>query len=110
MSAQPHYGGDPHLRRLCVILRRLLDREGPFPSWADLRGAYADELSGYHIAYEGWEVDAAFGLIGSNRPLLTRDRPAVYVDRPVAPSTRAISKTDASAILARLGVRLPGGA
>jgi hypothetical protein len=97
MSALPHYGADPHVLRLAKVLRHLLDRE-TFTTIADLKDAFAATLAGYHIPYEGWDLNDAFALVGSNRPLIERERPRRLAPAPEPPPP--ISATEARALIA----------
>jgi hypothetical protein len=105
MTALAHYGADPHVLRLTKILRRLLDHE-TFTTMADLRDAFACEIAALNrrarplnrIVYEGWDLDAAFDIVGSNRPLLAV--PEVPCRREPIPEPPVIGAAEARALIA----------
>jgi len=93
---------DQNARRLALILRELLAGER-FETLADLTDAVKRRCSRLRLPCTPDLVNAAYRLVGSNRPLVGERRPPTSIVEPAAPLSATQARAALQAIRARLG-------
>ncbi len=94
----------PRVRLLAKLLRELVSTSAASDTWPDLVEGLKIQCARLRIAWTPDAITAAVRLIASNVDLA--GRPVARPRRAVGGDAAAISRTEAAAILARLGIRL----
>ena len=96
---------DP-VKRLAALTHAIVARSGPAASYAELKGAVADQAARLRIPYDAGTVTAAIALVERTRPVL-EPLPMLArraVERPPEPAPDP-SREEASRIVADLLAR-----
>lgn len=96
---------DSQTRLLAKLVRDLVATEN-FETFADLTDALKWRCARLKIRPTDDAINGAYALVGSNRSLLVDPRRPPRVARVDQADDVVISKTEATAILRRLGIRL----
>jgi len=105
MQAQHQHDIDSQPRLLAKVLRDLLATE-TFATYADLVDVWKTRLARMRIGWTTDDLTRALALVESNRQVLEVARPRPTRPAPIADTAPRITRQDATALLATLGIRL----